>query len=577
MAQSTVERIKSDFFEMVPFSVALIDKNYEILEANQNFEDYFGEWEGKKCYEACKDSRFICDNCKLKNVFKSGEVTFSEETGRDKDGNPVYYNVHFVPIKNEDDEVTHVVEMSMNMTESSKWQREYSILFERVPCYITIIDKNFKILRANQKYRDTFGDPVGKSCFQVYKNRRVPCKNCPALVTFKEGIEYSSRETGISRTGEEIDYVVNTAPLAYDENGEVQLAIEICTDITEINELEEQIRQAHEFYSTLIQNSPDAIVAIDTHGRTQIFNPAARELFDWKYSRKPGSTKIKEMLPEVFFAEAKDNQLIAKLNETKIKTASGEEVPIMLNAVKLESKKNDMGRVACMQDLRPIKALEKQSLETGRRSSFGIPGEGVTTKIRETISQLYKEINAVEKSKNNGNENEWENIKSNFENSLSGLEEIAQLTEPCTPDLKIISPRDLIEQVVENLTTQAKEKNVILAAESAPNIKSALIDPKSMKTSLSTILELLIESAANDKKKKIVVIKYSDFNNELVFEITYDNIQFPENKIDELPLLKARKIISEHGGKFVHTENFMRITLDRHRLDMIAEEIYQVK
>ena len=49
MAQSTVERILSDFFEMVPFSVAVIDRNYDIIEANQNFKDYFGEWAGKKC------------------------------------------------------------------------------------------------------------------------------------------------------------------------------------------------------------------------------------------------------------------------------------------------------------------------------------------------------------------------------------------------------------------------------------------------------------------------------------------------------------------------------------------------
>ena len=60
-------------------------------------------------------------------------------------------------------------------------------LFERVPANIIVIDRNFEVIAANSRFVETFGEAVGKRCFQAYKQYDSPCKNCMAATTFRDG------------------------------------------------------------------------------------------------------------------------------------------------------------------------------------------------------------------------------------------------------------------------------------------------------------------------------------------------------------------------------------------------------
>ena len=80
----------------------------------------------------------------------------------------------------------------------------------------------------------------GKFCYEVYKRRTTPCDNCPAALTFEDGLEHSSTQVGVTRTGAPSHYRVNTSPLSRGEEG-VAHVIEIATDITEIKTLEREV------------------------------------------------------------------------------------------------------------------------------------------------------------------------------------------------------------------------------------------------------------------------------------------------------------------------------------------------
>ena len=49
-------RLGRSLFELVPFNVSVIDREFRVLAANSNFEEYFGEWRGRRCFEVCKGS-----------------------------------------------------------------------------------------------------------------------------------------------------------------------------------------------------------------------------------------------------------------------------------------------------------------------------------------------------------------------------------------------------------------------------------------------------------------------------------------------------------------------------------------
>ncbi|MBD3258785.1 PAS domain-containing protein [candidate division GN15 bacterium] len=231
--------------EQLPSNVAIIDRDYNIVEANGHFEDQFGEWRGKKCYEVYKKADQPCDTCPSMEIFNSGEPKVSDEVGIDQHGRQTHYVVHSAPLQREPGgPIEYIIEMSIDVTETKRWQREYNILFDRVPCYVTVIDSDYRIIRSNEAFRDRFGQDVrGQHCYEVYKRRKRKCPHCPATMTFKDGKVHKSNQVGVSKTEERTDYIVTTSPLMRGP-GKPAHVIEICTDVTEMKKLESEMIDA---------------------------------------------------------------------------------------------------------------------------------------------------------------------------------------------------------------------------------------------------------------------------------------------------------------------------------------------
>ena len=355
------EILGRELFERIPFNIAVIDRNFRVIAANKNFEEYFGNWQGQLCHQVYKRSSERCENCLTMDTFQDGMVRVSDETGIDRHGRTCHYVGHVAPLYNQQGSIEYVIEMTTDLTETKRWQREYNLLFERVPCYIAIIDRNYRVIRANEKFRQTFGDVKNEYCYEVYKRRKTPCRNCPAALTFQDGAEHVSTQTGVRQDGTPSHYVVTTSPLSRGEKG-IAHVIEIATDITEVKDLQNELKQAHDLYESLIRNSSTGILAIDTSGMTRIINPAARSILDWKAKRPPTSLRLQEMLPEEFFSGELDHDKHLEIPDIPLKTAGGEDVPVQFRATELKSRGKRLGRAAFMEDLREIKQLEKEGL-----------------------------------------------------------------------------------------------------------------------------------------------------------------------------------------------------------------------
>lgn len=233
-----------EVLEQLPFNVAVIDRDFRVVDANRDFADRFGDWRGKKCFEVYKNLTRPCANCNALKTFEDGQPRVTDEIGIDQAGRRTHYVVHSAPLRRSPTEpIEFVLEMSSEVTETRRWQREYQILFDRVPCYVTVIDDDFRIIRANEAFREQFGDAIGQHCYTVYKRRRRKCPHCPAAKTFKDGQAHRSNQVGTSQSGEKTHYQVTTSPLTRGE-GRIAHVIEISTDITEQKKLEMEMIEA---------------------------------------------------------------------------------------------------------------------------------------------------------------------------------------------------------------------------------------------------------------------------------------------------------------------------------------------
>ncbi|MBS1261388.1 MAG: Signal transduction histidine-protein kinase AtoS [Calditrichaeota bacterium] len=237
------ELLQRELFERLPFSLTVIDPELNVVRANSHFEAYFGDWRGRKCYQVYRDRRDVCSACPALLTFRDGHARVADETGRERDGRISHYVTHLAPLADRAGNVRYVVQMTRDVTETSRFQREHDILFDRVPCYITVINRNFRIIRTNEKFRDTFGRGRGGFCYQYYKRRAEPCERCPAALTFADGAEHVAEMVGVTTGGDEAWYVVTTAPLSRGRRG-VEHVIEIAADVTDVKKLENEKLEA---------------------------------------------------------------------------------------------------------------------------------------------------------------------------------------------------------------------------------------------------------------------------------------------------------------------------------------------
>jgi PAS domain S-box-containing protein len=235
------------FFEQVPCYLSIQDRNFQIVKGNGLFRKDFGNRRGEKCYKVYKGADEICPNCPVVKTFADGKTHHSEETVITRAGERTQMIVYTTPIRDESGEIVGVMEMSTNITEIKRLQtellareREYRDLFDQVPCYISIQDRDFKIKKANRLFEHEFGDCRDRHCYEVYKGRTSICDNCPVEKSFEDGEIHCSEETLIGRDGVESQMIVYSSPI-YEETGEILAVIEMATDITEVKELQREL------------------------------------------------------------------------------------------------------------------------------------------------------------------------------------------------------------------------------------------------------------------------------------------------------------------------------------------------
>ncbi|WP_336884485.1 two-component system sensor histidine kinase NtrB [Desulfomonile tiedjei] len=72
-----------------------------------------------------------------------------------------------------------------------------------------------------------------------YKGRDIKCENCPVEQTFLDGHAHSSEQVW-SHSGKEVYMVTHTSPIS-DEKGEITAVMEMCTDVTEVKLLQNEL------------------------------------------------------------------------------------------------------------------------------------------------------------------------------------------------------------------------------------------------------------------------------------------------------------------------------------------------
>ena len=153
-------------------------------------------------------------------------------------------------------------EIGQKQSELNRQRDEYQTLFEMVPCFITVQDRDYKLMRYNRKFAQSFDPREGDYCYRVYKGRDEKCEICPVERTFEDGLSHTSEETGVGKDGKPTHWLVQTSPIRNPE-GEIVAAMEMNLDITARKKLEEKLEKSEKKYHAIFNNIPNPVFVLD--------------------------------------------------------------------------------------------------------------------------------------------------------------------------------------------------------------------------------------------------------------------------------------------------------------------------
>ncbi len=157
-----------------------------------------------------------------------------------------------------------------------------------------------------------------------------------------------------------------TASVLYDQESGPVGTIVIMRNLTRERKLESEIRESEHYLAVFIQNSPDAVITLDEHGRVQTWNHGAAKLFGFSREEMLGGTLDRLAPPESFVTGEIDSsirrlfeQMDLTQHQTELYSAHGERLVVeATSSVLREPDGRLQGRLIIFRDITERAQLE---------------------------------------------------------------------------------------------------------------------------------------------------------------------------------------------------------------------------
>lgn len=316
---------------------------------------------------------------------------------------------HFIPIAIEQvDEVGTLAEafnlMGRRVSEKHRQlveqREEFRNLFDNVPCLVSVVDLNFRVVRHNTAYERHFGLPMGKRCYQINKGRIEKCEICPVERTFQDGLSHMSEEAGMSKEGKHIHWIVYTSPVR-DKEGKIVAAMEMMIDITRRKELEFELAASERRYHAIFDSIPSAVFVLDVDSLEIInCNESAKDIYGWEQRELTGRSFMRFFRQE----EAGDWEKVIR-SRTEIElcthvTKSGKPIFVFIRISPAGFDEHDGLIVSCTDITKKMEA-EQQLIQASKMTTLGEMSTGVAHELNQPLTILKTIANLIKRKVTN--------------------------------------------------------------------------------------------------------------------------------------------------------------------------------
>lgn len=239
----------------LPDPVSIKDKEGRYLLNNKAHLEFLGEESreevmGKTLYDFFPEKDAVRSDEDDKNVMRTGRMILDkvESDLHRETGFPYLHLTSKIPILNSRGIPIQLITIRHDITERKKAEDSLkdSAEFNRsllmtIPFGMDIVDENGTILFLNEKLKDIFGpDGVGKKCWDLYRDDKRQCSDCPLVKGIVIGKTEIYESHGIA--GEKVFDIYHTGMMYHGKKA----MLEVFHDITEHKHTEDVLLKSKE-------------------------------------------------------------------------------------------------------------------------------------------------------------------------------------------------------------------------------------------------------------------------------------------------------------------------------------------
>jgi histidine kinase len=357
-------------------------------------------------------------------------------------------------------------ELTEKQTALNKQRDEYQSLFELVPCLITVQDRDYKLLKYNREFAESFAPTPGDYCYQAYKGRDEKCEDCPVEKTFEDGLSHYSEETGVDKDGTTTHWILKTSPIR-NHVGEIVAAMEMSLDITHKKRLEEQLAKSEQKYHAIFHSIPNPVFVLDS-GTFEILNcnDSVKTVYGYSKDELKHTSFLdlfKEQEREVYIEQLSGSAAI-----NQVAQIGKDNKNIVVNiSIALSEYLNRSALLVTTSDITKRLETEQQLIQASKMATLGEMATGVAHELNQPLSVIktgssfcMKKFHKHEKIDDDVILSILAKIDANADRATNIIQHMRQIARKSDLTPESIQLNDVLRSASEIFNQQLKIRNI---------------------------------------------------------------------------------------------------------------------
>lgn len=438
--------------------------------------------------------------------------------------------------------------------------------FHSTPYFVSIHNCDLKVVANDAMYQRYFGNKVGANSWEIYHGKAADPEHCPVGKTLQTGMVQRTQAVARYAGGKKAPVIVHTAPI-YNNNGKMELILEVSAGSREIRRLRKELRTTQQKYQKLFDEVPDYIAVLDRRFRITAINRRFQE----EFGDRTGDPFF-DIFPKKHFSENRCplSQTLqdgrAHHVETELVTFDNRKFNVILSTAPV----NDIGShifqvIVIFKDITRLRRLEDHLSTLGLM--FGVISHNIKGVLTGLDAGLYLIDHGFYKNVPGRIEEGLEVATLMTERIRKLVLDVLYYAKPRELQLEPVDVAQLAEDVCQQLRPKMGARNIEFVCDIDPEAGRFEVDREIFRSVLVNLLENAMEACMDPRLERALRVRFAvrqDRRHRVCFEVEDNGPGLDPEQQEKifskfystkghrgtgLGLFIARKVVEQHGGE----------------------------